>query len=751
MIALGLPGASSAFKPPPFLHTTVSYQSTSQQNSVLLRKSDHCCSMKRVLGELAFHRQPQDETNQEMHFLTRTRLLKHQLDSRIGSVKSKLHSSSSSSKRGDGNLDKRVIIPKKTKQQSTLTAGPTKISIITAMLSFVAIFKVSSRKAWAMSVGASSGPLEPLSRQEMVTALTVWLVLFIALALFHAAEIAVTTLYPWKVREFAEEEVQQGRVRGTFTVLNDDITRVLTTILVTSTACSIYATTVFTQLIGSMFGHRGERWGAVALTAITLFFVELLPKSIGVTNAEWVARLMVPPINVLANIVSPLGSFLSYLAKKTLLLFGLKSKDSGGVSDSELRLIVTGARDSGTIEHTESEMIKGVLNLQDQRVKEIMRPRVEMVAVPKDMSVASVLGVVRDSGYSRIPVYDGEIDNIVGIVLAKSVLDYFVQGVLVKGDYKGRERDEEEEQAQLDVIAPLSSGKAGYVRALPVSELASRMEQSIEDADLVEPCYFVPDTAKGWNVLQEMRKRRVHMAIVVDEYGGTEGLVSLEDIVEEVVGEIYDEDDDEDYNFSEDSIMMQEGGTSFIIRGDADLEDVSTVLDLKLDDTTLKEFGTLSGYLCMCAGEIPKEGDFVMSRGWCFEVTGADEKRITNLKVEHLVGIDDDDLDHLEETVDSSDDSNKRRKFLRKLTEYQEGQFEEPVYYRSEENREINEYHSHGANGEQHEEEGVVYRTGSVAENLNVGEAILIEKMIEGAEFKKALVGEFKGLGDSRD
>jgi len=116
-----------------------------------------------------------------------------------------------------------------------------------------------------------------------------------------------------------------------------------------------------------------------------------------------------------------------------------------------------------------------------------------------------------------------------------------------------------------------------------------------------------------------------------------------------------------------------------------------------------------------------------------------------------LVGIDDDDLDHLEETVDSSDDSNKRRKFLRKLTEYQEGQFEEPVYYRSEENREINEYHSHGANGEQHEEEGVVYRTGSVAENLNVGEAILIEKMIEGAEFKKALVGEFKGLGDSRD
>jgi putative hemolysin len=333
----------------------------------------------------------------------------------------------------------------------------------------------------------------------MITAISVWFALFTALAMFHAAEIAVTTLYPWKVREFAEEEVQQGKTRGTFSVLNEDITRVLTTILVTSTMCSIYATTLFTQFVGSVFGHRGERWGAIGLTAITLFFVELLPKSIGVTNAESVARLMVPPINMLANIVSPLGNCLSFLAKKTLLLFGLKGKDSGGVSDSELRLIVTGARDSGTIEHTESEMIKGVLNLQDQRVKELMRPRVEMVAVPKDMSVASVLGVVRDSGYSRIPIYDGEIDNIVGIVLAKSVLDYFVQGVLVQGDYRGRDRD-----SDVDVdgdgneveIAPVSSGNAGYVRALTVRELASRMEQTIGDADLIESCYFVPDTAK---------------------------------------------------------------------------------------------------------------------------------------------------------------------------------------------------------------------------------------------------------------
>ena len=398
-------------------------------------------------------------------------------------------------------------------------------------------------------------PLTPLSTNELASKMTIWVGIFTILALLHAAEIAITTLYPWKVREFAEEEEKSsnskgGGKRGTFQALNEDITRVLTTILVTSTACSIYATTLFTHLADHLFGTYAEKWSAVFLTAVTLYFVELLPKNIGVINAEKVARLMVPPIMIVSNIVGPVGFALTSLAKATLAVFGIKAKETSGVSDSELRLIVTGARDSGTIDHSEQEMIKGVLNLQDQKVREIMKPRVEVVAVPRTMSVASVLGVVRESGYSRIPVYDGEIDNIVGIVLAKSVLDFFVKGVLVDKDYKRLSRDTEEEevngsaeeQQQEDIsigkwsFTQPSTGKTmdQYVRSLTGAELASRMKTTIQDADLVESCYFVPDTANGWSVLQEMRKRRVHMAVVVDEYGGTEGLVSLEDIVEEV-------------------------------------------------------------------------------------------------------------------------------------------------------------------------------------------------------------------------
>lgn len=392
----------------------------------------------------------------------------------------------------------------------------------------------------------TNGTAFRIHRKQLISLSSLFFALFSVLALLHACEIAVTTLYPWKVREFAEEEEKTGK-RGTFKILNEDITRVLTTILVTSTACSIFATTIFTHLVAAMFGMRGEKYGAVALTGLTLFFVELLPKSIGVTNAESVARLMIPPVNVVSAVVAPLGISLSWLAKKTLLLLGFRDKDNGSIiSDSQLRLIVTGARDSGTIDHGEQEMIQGVLDLQNQRVKEIMKPRVEIIAVPKTMSVASVLGVVRESGYSRIPVYEGEIDNIVGIVLAKSVLDFFVKGVLVEEDVIKKIREtggstateEPEERLQPTDISTLYStenipirndNKASkintkkYVRSLTGFELASRMQTSIEDAGLIESCYFVPETANGWSVLQEMRRRRVHMAIVVDEFGGTEG------------------------------------------------------------------------------------------------------------------------------------------------------------------------------------------------------------------------------------
>jgi len=196
------------------------------------------------------------------------------------------------------------------------------------------------------------------------------------------------------------------------------------------------------------------------------------------------------------------------------------------------------------------------------------------------------------------------------------------------------------------------------------------------------------------------------MAIVVDEYGGTEGLVSLEDIVEEVVGEIYDEDDEEEYDFSEDSITVQEDG-SYIIRGDADLEDCDTILDLNLDEEeVLKVFATLSGFLCMCAGEIPQIGDFVMSRGWCFEVMNADDKKILQVKVDHLVGAFDEVSGE-----DTEEDDNPIRGFLKR---------------------------NHVVNEEDNDKENIDDKEAAIARNKQISRNV--ERMVSSGNEKRILV-----------
>jgi len=317
-------------------------------------------------------------------------------------------------------------------------------------------------------------------------------------------------------------------------------------------------------------------------------------------------------------------------------------------------------------------------------------------------------------------------------VLAKSVLDFFVKGVLV----------EENPRRQLhNHTTDVTNISEGYLNPLTGAQLASRMEMSLETAGLVEQTYFVPDTAKGWTVLQEMRKRRVHMAVVVDEYGGTEGLVTLEDIVEEVVGEIYDEDDEGDFEFSEDSITPQEDGT-FIVRGDAVLEDCNTILELSLDDETLKDFGTISGYICMIAGEIPRVGDFIMGMGWCFLVTAADEKRILTVTVSSLVGSSE------ESDIDADTEEGEKSDSDRSSNKYEEDE--------NDDENQLLSTHQEEPEGPQFEDdEGITPlphlncgvgcgKSGSSGNGLD--ESSRIERMVEGNDQKRNFVKEMKEM-----
>ena len=174
---------------------------------------------------------------------------------------------------------------------------------------------------------------------------------------------------------------------------------------------------------------------------------------------------------------------------QTLNMLGFSTSNDGRVTPEELRLLVTGARDSGGIETEEAKMVEGVLDLQDMKVFEVMRPRVDVQALEANSSLAEFLRLVNATKYSRIPIYDEEIDRIMGVVIAKDILQFI-----------GKPVDLEEKKVE----------------------------------ELMEPTYFVPETMAVQKVLEEMRKRRLHMAIVVDEYGGTAGIVTLEDILEEV-------------------------------------------------------------------------------------------------------------------------------------------------------------------------------------------------------------------------
>jgi putative hemolysin len=469
-----------------------------------------------------------------------------------------------------------------------------------------------------MSLPLLPQPKPPVQRALIVAAC----VMFCVGAALSAAETAITTLWPWKVRELAEKEGE----KSPFAVLEKDLTRFLTTILVSTTSSTIFSTAIATELAAEMFGTASVGYITAALTVFFLFFGDILPKSLAVHAPAKVARIMVPFISVLSVIVYPVGKLLAFASTFILRFFKLPMESDASVSEEELRLIVAGADRSGSIQNYESDLIRNVLDLEEMVVRAVQTPRVDMVALDASCSLTDLLLEESKSHYSRMPVYDTSIDNIIGVVFAKSLLRYL---------------------NSTDPPDVLDKTKV---------------------ADIMDPAFFVPESMTVWTVLEEMRKRRLHMAIVVDEFGGTSGLVTLEDVLEEVVGEIYDEDDEAETR----DILMSSPG-NFIIDGQANLEEVGETLNMGLSEDDLKDYGTLSGFLCARMGGIPEVGDCIIVERIRFSVINADDRRVLSVKSkllsdEEILDLEQRDLDDAssiatrafmgEEREDSSDVNN---------------------------------------------------------------------------------------------
>ncbi len=276
-----------------------------------------------------------------------------------------------------------------------------------------------------------------------------------------------------------------------------------------------------------------------------------------------------------------LAPIATLLAPVTLLGIHDNDEDAIVLSDDGMRLILPNDGDDQEIEESEKEMITSILEMDDTVAREVMVPRIDMVTLEADIPFAEALDVIIGAGHSRVPVYDDSVDQIIGVLYAKDMLRCFQQGST----------------------------------DMPVRTL-------------LRPAYFVPLTKNVKNLLAEMRKHRVHIAIVVDEYGGTAGLVTIEDILEEIVGEIQDE-----YDAVEEILVQRVGDDSYLLSARFDLYSLAKLLDIEIED---EDSDTVGGLVLGLLGHVPEAGESAEYLGWRFTVIMVEGRRIEQVRVEPL-------------------------------------------------------------------------------------------------------------------
>jgi len=323
-------------------------------------------------------------------------------------------------------------------------------------------------------------------------------------------------------------------------------------------------------------------WGAIGLIVgalLALLVVQIVARTVAVARPEGTALLLLSPLQAFGLVLAPVLLPLQWLERRGLTALGLdRAAEPSAAAEEELRLLVESVEDSSALEQDEREMIHGIFEMSERPAREVMVPRMDIAAEPREATIRQVLDRIVVSGYSRIPIYQDSIDNVVGIVYAKDVLRHLREGKLD------------------DPVEPIA-----------------------------RPAYFVPETKKVDELLQDLQQKRVHLAIVVDEYGGTAGLVTIEDLVEEIVGEIRDE-----YDVNEEQLFQQVSEREAVVDARTPIRDVNEALDLTLN---VDEFDTLGGLVYHELGKVPVEGDAIRVNGCLVTVLSTQGRRIKKLRV----------------------------------------------------------------------------------------------------------------------
>lgn len=328
--------------------------------------------------------------------------------------------------------------------------------------------------------------------------------------------------------------------------------------------------------------------GAIALgiaaiagiAALTIILGRSVPEGVGSVYAEPIALMFTPIVSIMVVLLSPLTRLLMIISRLVAGVFG-GSQLVNTVTEEEILSLVTEGNTDGTIQDNERQMIFSVLQLDQTNVREVMTPRIDIIAVDVHTPLSEAMNQFIDTGFSRLPVFEENIDNIVGLLYAKDLLNLWRVG---------------------------------------------GMENGRTVRDLVRPAHFVPETKLASELLRELQNRKVHMAIVVDEYGGTSGLVTIENLIEEIVGDIQDE-----YDINEEDEYEVDSDGIYTVDASMDLDDFNELLDVDLE---APETDTLGGYIYMRLGHVPDEGEVIDTDELTLTVLSIDGRRIRKVQVE---------------------------------------------------------------------------------------------------------------------
>jgi putative hemolysin len=401
--------------------------------------------------------------------------------------------------------------------------------------------------------------------------------LFLLLAgVASSAHVALSGINRNRIKNLIEGGL--SRAQAILRVL-DEPTSIFATILVLGTAGT--SGSIICAMLLALEPAVTWPWGALALligSIVAVLLVQVIARTVAVAKPEGTALLLARPLELARAVLTPVLVPLQVLERRGLNLMGFSRPNEPGAAEEELRLLVESVEDNSALEEDEREMIHGIFEMSERPAREVMRPRIDIISESREATIGQVLDRIVESGFSRIPIYENSIDEVVGIVYAKDILRHLREGTLD------------------DPAAPIARA-----------------------------AHFIPETKKVDELLQELQKRRVHMAIVVDEYGGTAGLLTIEDLLEEIVGEIQDE-----YDLHEEQLLEQVSEREAVVDARTPLRDLNDVFDLHLN---VEDFDTLGGLVYHELGKVPVEGDEVRVNGCQVTVLSTQGRRIKKLRV----------------------------------------------------------------------------------------------------------------------